>query len=59
MNNQEFKISFEDLRRKDSNKELGRGVSSAVFEMVHKQTNKSFAVKVSFTSELDDFFNLV
>jgi hypothetical protein len=48
MNNQEYTLTFDDMRRKDPNKELGTGVSSVVFEMVDERTKKSFAVKVCY-----------
>ena len=46
INNDVYSLSFDDLIRKDVDKELGSGISSVVFEMYHNSTNKSFAVKV-------------
>ena len=40
-------MKFEDLKRKNENELLGFGISSYVFEMIHLESEKSFAVKVN------------
>jgi hypothetical protein len=47
LNGDNHALRFEELKRKDFNKQLGDGVSSVVLEMVHDETEKSFAVKVN------------
>ena len=40
-------MKFDDLKRKNENELLGSGASSYVFEMIHPESNKSFAIKVN------------
>jgi hypothetical protein len=48
-------MKFEDLIRKNENELLGFGVSGYVFEMVHRDTSKSFAVKVNSFYQVNSF----